>query len=97
MAEFQRYVADMVIERCFQDETVPEVMMLFLEECGEMAKAARNQLKTVKSDEKSEKLHLESEVADIFMYLLIICNKFGVDLEKAFRDKEELNKIRKWK
>ena len=30
------------------------------------------------------------------MYLLDICNHFNIDLEKAFREKEEINKGRVW-
>jgi len=32
----------------------------------------------------------------VFIYLLDICNHFNIDLEKAFRDKEEINKKRIW-
>ena len=71
------------------------MFMLFLEECGEMAKAARKTQK-MKTDKNSEQFHFYHKVADVFIYLLDICNHFGVDLEKAFRDKEKLNKKRIW-
>lgn len=93
LADFQSYVADMVKERGFDKETISEIFMLFLEECGEMAKAARK-TQSIKSDKSSESLKLEQEVADVFIYLLDICNYFNIDLEKAFRDKEEINKKR---
>ena len=35
-------------------------------------------------------------VHEVFMYLLDICNYFKIDLEKSFRDKEEINKKRFW-
>lgn len=95
LRNFQDYVAAMVKERGFDNETVPEVFMLFLEECGEMAKAARK-TQNIKSDKQSEQFKLENEIADVFMYLLDICNYLGVDLEHAFRDKEEANKKRIW-
>ena len=88
-------MAQLVKERGFDKETVPEMFMLFLEECGEMAKAARK-TQTIKTDKHSEKFHLDHEMADVFIYLLDICNHYGVDLEKAFRDKEEINKKRIW-
>lgn len=69
--------------------------MLFLEECGELAKAARKTQK-IKTAKTSEQLSLGYEAADVFIYLLDICNHFGIDLEKAFRDKEEINKKRIW-
>ena len=96
LGDFQRYVARMVKERGFEKETVPELFMLFLEECGEMAKAARNAAK-LHSDESSEHFELAHEAADVFIYLLDICNYFSIDLEQAFRAKEEINKKRTWR
>ncbi len=93
--DFQKYVDKMIKERGFEKETVSELFMLLLEECGEMAKAARKLLK-IKLDNKSEKFNLEHEAADVFIYLLLICNKHKISLEKAFREKEKLNKKRIW-
>ncbi|MBP9687015.1 MAG: hypothetical protein KBD66_04425 [Candidatus Doudnabacteria bacterium] len=93
--DFQAYVQKMVKERGFDKETVPEIFMLLLEECGEMAKAARK-TQNIKIDTTSEKFNLEGEAADVFIYLLYLCNKFNINLEKAFRAKEEINKIRTW-
>lgn len=95
LRDFQEYVAQMVQVRGFDKETLPEIFMLFLEECGEMAKAARK-TQTIKTDKNSEKFLVEHEIADVFIYLLDICNHLNVDLEKAFRDKEEINKQRTW-
>ncbi|MFA6534207.1 MAG: RS21-C6 protein [Patescibacteria group bacterium] len=93
--DFQEYVAELVKERGFDKESISEIFMLFLEECGELAKAARK-TQNIKSDKNSEQFHIDHEAADVFIYLLDICNYFGVDLEKAFRDKEEINKKRLW-
>lgn len=93
--DFQNYVEQLVRERGFDKETVPEMFMLFLEECGEMAKAARK-TQNIKVDKSSEQFNLTQEVADVFIYLLDICNYFDIDLEKAFREKEEINKKRTW-
>ena len=95
MRDFQNYVAGMIKERGFDKETIAEIFMLFLEECGEMAKATRK-TQNIKSDKQSEQFHLEHEIADVFIYLLDICNYFSVDLEKAFREKEKINKKRLW-
>lgn len=85
----------MVKERGFDKETIQEVFMLFMEECGEMAKAVRK-LQNMKIDKNSKQMDLEHEIADVFIYLLDICNHFDIDLEKAFRNKEEINKKRTW-
>lgn len=95
LSDFQKYVGDMVIERGFDDETVSDVFMLFLEECGELAKAARKST-NMHTDDKSAVHNLEHEAADVFIYLIDICNHFNIDLEKAFREKEEINKLRTW-
>jgi NTP pyrophosphatase (non-canonical NTP hydrolase) len=95
LSDFQNYVAAMVKERDFGKETVAEIFMLFLEECGELAKAARKTQK-IHSDKNSELFHVDHEAVDVFMYLLDICNHFDIDLEKAFREKEEINKKRTW-
>ncbi len=95
LSDFQDYVTRMVKERGFDHESVPKKFMLLMEECGEMAKAARKAAQ-IHSDKHSEQFNLAHEAADVFIYLLDICNYFHIDLEKAFRDKEEINKARKW-
>lgn len=93
--DFQDYVAKMIKVRGFDKETVPEVFMLFLEECGELAKAVRK-TQDIKSDKNSNDFHIDEEAADVFIYLLDICNYLDIDLEQAFRNKEEKNKTRIW-
>jgi NTP pyrophosphatase (non-canonical NTP hydrolase) len=95
LSDFQEYVNQLVKERNFDKETIPEIFMLFLEECGELAKAARK-VEGIKIDKNSEQFHLDYEAADVFIYLLDICNHFDIDLEKAFRNKEKNNKKRIW-
>ena len=95
LRDFQEYVALLVKKRDFGKNIVSEKFMLFLEECGEMAKAARK-TQQMKTDKNSEVFQLSYEVADVFIYMLDICNHYGIDLEKAFREKEEINKKRVW-
>lgn len=86
----------MVRERGFDKETLPELFMFFLEECGEMARSARKATDT-KAHKGKQLSDVQHEIADVFIYFLEICNKLGVDLESAFRNKEEINKRRVWK
>lgn len=95
LSDFQKYISQLVKERNFDKETISEIFMLFLEECGELAKAARK-TEGMKTDKKSEQFQINHEAADVFIYLLDICNHFDIDLEKAFRDKERINKKRLW-
>lgn len=95
LSDFQAYIADVVVQRGFQDETVPEIMMLFLEECGELAKAFRKE-SGIHYDKASSQHGVAEELADVFMYLLDLANHAGVDLETAFRDKDAKNQKRVW-
>lgn len=93
LKDFQIYVKHMVEERNFSN-SVPEAFQLFLEECGELAKAARQESKNLENGVHSKIRNIDHEAADVFIFLLDICNKFDVDLEAAFRAKEEINKKR---
>ncbi|MCW1892195.1 MAG: RS21-C6 protein [Candidatus Uhrbacteria bacterium] len=95
LQDFQTYIRDVTIQRGFDKESAPELLMLLLEECGELAKAARKTT-SIKTDAQSETFHVDLEAADVFIYLLEICNYFNIDLEQAFRDKEAINEKRTW-
>jgi len=93
---FQTYVAEMIKQRGFEKESITEIFMLLTEECGELAKAIRKS-QNIHTDENFQQPELGHELADIFIYLLDICNYYNVDLEQAFREKEKINKKRVWK
>lgn len=95
LQDFQSYVSMVVKQRGFENETISDLFMLLLEECGELAKAARK-TQNIKTDQSSKTFEIDQEAADVFMYLLEICNRFDIDLEKAFRDKEAINAKRTW-
>ena len=95
LRNYQQYVAKMIKLRGFDRETVPEMFMLLSEECGELAKAVRKQ-SSIHIDKNSKEYDIGHEAADIFIYLIDICNHFSIDLEKAFREKEKINKKRTW-
>ena len=96
LKNFQQYIKEMTKLRGFDKETIAELFMLFLEKSGEFARAARKTA-GIKSDvNKIVNSNLKHEAADVFIYLLTICNKLGIDLESAFRKKEEINNSRTW-
>jgi len=95
LKDYQDYVAVMVQIRGFGKETINEIFLMFMEECGEFAKAVRKR-QGIHMDNQSEHFELAYEAADIFVCLLDLCNKLGIDLEQAFRDKEGKNKKRTW-
>lgn len=51
----------------------------------------------MKMDENSKTTSVGEEMADIMIFLFSIANRYGIDLEKAFREKEEINKKRVWR
>lgn len=95
LVDLQQYVQEMVAERGFKDDVQNKFMML-IEEVGEFAKASRKSA-GMKLASDASKQDAASEAADVLIVLLGLCNLLGIDLEKAFRDKEELNKTRVWK
>ena len=97
LKDFQEYIKLIADERGWDKNNPLEIFLLFSEEVGELAKAIRNKIKLYHEPGKSAKPNeLEYEFADVFSYLLDLANQFDVDLEKAFRDKEEKNKKRTW-
>jgi NTP pyrophosphatase (non-canonical NTP hydrolase) len=96
----QKYVHDMVIRRGFDKENPQDILLLLMEEVGELAKAMRKYLgfKTGQEKDKQEKYtEVQSELADIFIYLLDISNTLNISLIQAFQEKEKENEMRKWK
>lgn len=94
--DYQTYISRMVKLRGFDKESLPEIMLLMVEEVGELAKVVRK-AHGLHVDPKSVESSAEEELADIFIYLLDLANNLDVDLEKAFRQKEAKNKKRAWK
>ncbi len=95
LQQFQEYVATMVEERGFQDQSIFQTCLLLGEEVGELFKAVRKE-EGMHIDPQSEVGLVEGELADILIYCLTIANKKNIDLETAFRKKEEINKQRTW-
>ena len=95
LKEFQQYVTELETERGFSDQTIIDKCLLLGEEIGELYKAVRRGQGLV-VDSNSTFTEIGDELADIFIYLCAIANRKNIDLEKAFRKKEEKNKKRKW-
>lgn len=69
---------------------------LLLSLVGEVGELSNITKKIIRGDFElaSAKEHVEDEVADIFIYLIKICNQMEIDLEKIFLNKLEKNKVR---
>ena len=95
LADFQAYVAKLETERGFADQSVRDKCLLLGEEIGELFKAVRK-AEGLKVDVSSQFGTVSEELADIFIYVCAIANRYGIDLEVAFREKEAINHQRSW-
>ena len=96
LGEIQDYVKELEKERGFSEVSVIQNCLQLGEEIGELFKVVRKTEK-LKIDQKSTFTSVEEELADIMIFLASIANRYNIDLETAFRNKEEINKKRKWK
>jgi len=98
VAILQHYIHEMVVRRGFDKETPRDALLLFVEEVGELAKAMRKYL-GLKTDQNKQERYtkLESELADVFIYLLDLANLLDISLFHALREKEQENEKRSWK
>jgi NTP pyrophosphatase (non-canonical NTP hydrolase) len=95
LSDLQKYEKVTFAYRGFDADVKDEFLML-VEEAGELAKALRKH-NGVKMASDAPDQNVAHEVADVLWALMTICNLVGIDLEQAFRDKEEKNKQRVWK
>ncbi len=91
----QKYVQELENERGFSDQSARDKCLLLGEEVGELFKAIRKSI-GLKIDTSSDFGHIGHELADILIYLCAIANRFDIDLEQSFREKEEINERRNW-
>ncbi len=97
LSDLQMHIKKIGEQRGWDKNNHLEIFLLLSEEFGELAKAVRNYTglytEKIKEDNKYE---LEEEFADVLNYLFDLANCFNVDLEEAFRKKDEANKQRNW-
>ena len=96
LKDIQEYVKKMEEIRGFANQTVLQKSLMLGEEIGELFKAIRKK-ENIKIDHNSEIGTIDEELADIIIFVCAIANRYDIDLEKAFRDKEKINKKRIWK
>ena len=97
LKDFQQYVLQMKQERGFNTTDKFYECCLLAEECGEVISAVRKNNKGGSVGDNSKIGDVALELADVFIYICSLANMHGIDLEKAFRDKEEINQKRTWK
>lgn len=95
LVDLQSYVSAMEQERGFAGQDVLQKCLLLGEEVGELFKAIRKR-QQMSIDPLSKVSQVEDELADLLVMMCAVANRMGVDLEQAFRAKEEVNKRRSW-
>lgn len=98
LRDVQEYIRKVIELRGFDNQSPEQTMLMMTEEIGELAKSIRKDKTTIAidNDRISNYDSIESEVADVFIVLCTICNKFNIDLFSALKTKEEQNINRKW-
>jgi NTP pyrophosphatase (non-canonical NTP hydrolase) len=96
LADYQEYVKKLETERGFEGQNAIEKCLLLGEEMGELFKAVRKMM-NLKTDVNADIGPVDEEIADMMIYLCSIANRFDIDIEQAFRKKEQHNKRRTWK
>jgi NTP pyrophosphatase (non-canonical NTP hydrolase) len=95
LAELQDYVRAMEADRGFAHEDALRKALLLAEEVGEALKAVRK-ITGGATDTEWTPNDLGEELADILIVTATLANRFGIDLEAAIRDKEAVNRTRRW-
>lgn len=97
LSDIQAYVSELERERGFdKSSTNIQTALQLGEEVGELFKAIRK-AERMRTDANSNFTSVEEELADVLIFTVALANRYSIDLEKAFRDKEEVNKKREWK
>ncbi len=96
LRNLQKYYEQAAAKRGFEEETPEHVLMLLVEEVGELAKALRSRIGVSMRDSDISRKSVRLELADCFIYLLHMANQTGNDLYAAFVEKERLNASKRW-
>ena len=102
MARYQHYIHELEELHGWLDLDLIHNCFLMGEEVGELFRAVREASKFYEQAEKpvaSDEVKREAvaeEIVDVFNYLLALANRLDIDVEQAFRKKNERNQTRRW-
>jgi NTP pyrophosphatase (non-canonical NTP hydrolase) len=91
LKDFQEYVQKGAEELGFDKLNASQRCLMLGEEVGELFKSVRKHEKIVVDTNTGA---IEEELADVFLQVCAVANFFNIDLEKAFREKQEKDKGR---
>lgn len=97
LMDLQHYIHNVVNERGFDDETSQDIMLLMVEEVGELAKSIRKSVGLkIDKNKIGNYTNVKEELADVLIYLLDLANSFDINIYDAFIEKERENNKRFW-
>jgi NTP pyrophosphatase (non-canonical NTP hydrolase) len=96
LRDIQEYVAKLEVERGFAKRSMSAQALKLVEEVGEVCRAV-DALDGQPQDPQGRVNDLGEEAADTLIMLMSVVNRAGIDLEEAFRRKEERNHSRVWR
>lgn len=99
LREVQDYIREVIRIRGFANHSVEQEMLMLVEEVGEVAKAIRKDKAKMGIDRNKIGNYdtIESEIADVFIVLVSMCNVLDIDLFSVIKEKEKENIDRQWK
>lgn len=99
LREVQKYVNEINEIRGFNNQEITKIMLLLIEEVGELAKSIRKNATDMATDIQKQYNYssIESEIADVFYVLNCVCNKLNIDIFNCLKAKEIENINRIWK
>ena len=96
MSDIQNYIKCMFKENNYNN-TPLELLCYLTEEVGELAKEIRKNESNMEMDiNKKYSSNIKDELADVFIYVLTIADKYNIDLLDALKRKETINLERTW-
>lgn len=98
ISDWQEYFKRVLEIRGFEGEGVMRKMLLLTEEVGELAKAIRKEEKLMRVDyDRIDNYDtVKSEIADVLIVLISICNECEINICEALQEKERINVQREW-
>ena len=96
LRDIQEYVAKLEVQRGFTQRSMGAQALKLVEEVGEVCRAV-DALEGQPQDPQGRVNDLGEEAADTLIMLMSVINRAGIDLEAAFRRKEERNESRVWR
>lgn len=86
------YLQEYIKAKDYRPELVKDYFLKLSEEVGELANAIRKNI--IQHNEESIKGTIDEELWDVIYYAIAIANCYDIDLEKAIKEKEEINNIK---